>query len=343
MDNMSKKLAPAVKRELKRALFVAVGNDDMSGVRRLLGEGADPDAIDQSDGYTPLNLAIEKRHLDIARVLLEAGAAPVRGIVDNMEEAIEDKNVELVQLLLAHGADPDGGTPKRIRVMRPLMEAARVGSMKIVEVLLAAGADKTLQNEMSYTAMDIAKEKGFPRIAAKLRLPEQRKAKGRRLLSKEDVTAIKRAIQRGSVATVKKLAAGKELDCYLSEMNTSPLVFAIWREQPEIIKTLLELGATISFGTGEFPLEAAARGGDLTLMDLLVGLGADVNQRVPGGATALTSAIQQEKVESVKWLLDHGADPHSKDQMGRTAWDIMLEWEASIGKPSPCRPLLPPP
>ncbi len=338
---MAEKLTPAAKQKLKKALFEAVQNDEVAVVRRLIKQGADPDTIDRSDGYTPLNLAIEKRHLAIARVLLKAGAAPVNGVVDNLVEAIEDKNVELVKLLLSHGADPNGGASKQMRITRPLMEAARVGSMRIVDVLLAANADRTLQNEILQTAADIATESGFPRIAAKLRQPEHKRSKRKKPLGKENARSLKLAIERGSVDVVRKIAEGKDLDCYVEEMNTSPLVYAVWEGKVDVIRVFFDLGASLSYRTGEFPLEAAARGGRLDVMDLLVRLGAEVNQRAPSGATALTSAIKMEEAPAVKWLLDHNADPHGKDPIGRTAWDIMLEWEARVGKSNRCRSVLP--
>ncbi len=338
---MAGKMTPAAKRELNTALFEAVQNNDVAAVRRLIKRGADPDTMNRSDCYTPLNVAIEERHLEIVRVLLEAGATPVKGIVDNLEEAIEDKNVELVKLLLSYGADPNGGAPIASRVTRPLMEAARVGSMKIVEVLLAANADRTLQNEILQTAADIATQSGFPRIAAKLRQPEHKLSKRKKPLGKENAGSLKLAIERGSVDVVRKIAEGKDLDCYVEEMNTSPLVYAVWERKLDVIRVFFDLGASLSYRTGEFPLEAAARGGSLDVMDLLVRLGADVNQRAPSGATALTSAIKMEEAAAVKWLLDHNADPHGKDHVGRTAWDIMLEWEARVGKSNRCRSVLP--
>ncbi len=341
---MAGKMTPAAKRELNTALFEAVQNNDVAAVRRLIKQGADPDTMNRSDCYTPLNVAIEERHLEIVRVLLEAGATSVKGIVDNLEEAITDKNVELVKLLLSYGADPNGGAPASSRVTRPLMEAARVGSMKIVEVLLAAGADKTQQNENLRTAADIANENGFPKIVAKLSPPVAKRSKGKPAFDPAEVRKLKREIERGNVKAVAKLCVGKQLDQdFVSDLRTTPLIFAIWKKNLEVIQAIVEAGASLTFWAGEFPLEAAARGGSLDVMDLLVRLGADVNYRVPHGPTALTSAIEQEQVESVKWLMQHGADPHSKDYMGRTAWDIMLESEASAGKPSPCRPLLSPP
>jgi hypothetical protein len=58
----------------------------------------------------------------------------------------------------------------------------------------------------------------------------------------------------------------------------------------------------------------AARTGDVTKLELLLGQGAIVdNEWVCGGVSgfpALVGAVDALQVESVEWLLEHGADPY---------------------------------
>lgn len=49
--------------------------------------------------------------------------------------------------------------------------------------------------------------------------------------------------------------------------------------------------------------------------------GADVNARYKDGVTALMLAARAGTAESVKVMLDAGADASAKDFSGRTAWD----------------------
>ena len=67
--------------------------------------------IKAKDGIDPLLSAVEKRHLEIARMLLEAGANPNNAhSKDDMwclKQARENYHDEMVELLLKHGArDP---------------------------------------------------------------------------------------------------------------------------------------------------------------------------------------------------------------------------------------------
>jgi len=53
----------------------------------------------------------------------------------------------------------------------PLMGAASAGSVPIVELLLRAGADKTLQSEDGQTARDVALARGHPEQLVQLVSP----------------------------------------------------------------------------------------------------------------------------------------------------------------------------
>ena len=67
--------------------------------------------IKAEDGIDPLLSAVEKRHIEIVTILLEAGAKPNNArSKDDMwclKQARENKHTEMVEILLKHGAkDP---------------------------------------------------------------------------------------------------------------------------------------------------------------------------------------------------------------------------------------------
>ena len=98
-------------------LHTAAQQGNVPEVRRLLAEGADPNAREPGDNTTPLHWAAARRNADIARMLLDAGADP-RGEGDLHElDAIgwasfyhsdestgPDDGGDVVSLLLERGA-----------------------------------------------------------------------------------------------------------------------------------------------------------------------------------------------------------------------------------------------
>jgi uncharacterized protein len=91
-------------------LFAAVGMNHLEAVRLLLAHGAEPNVRD-NEGDSPLRLCMEKEYLEMARLLLLCGAnktihKPVGGGMTALGLAAYWLNVEMVKLLLAHGADP---------------------------------------------------------------------------------------------------------------------------------------------------------------------------------------------------------------------------------------------
>ncbi len=91
------------------SLHLAAFFGGAGAVRALLAAGADPDADDANPFHVrPLHSAVSVRDEDATRALLEAGADPdvrqQRGYTP-LHGAAHNDYVELVELLLAHGAD----------------------------------------------------------------------------------------------------------------------------------------------------------------------------------------------------------------------------------------------
>ena len=116
-----------VQQDEQASLLAAVAEEQPDLVRRLLEQGADPESRGP-DGYTVLMVATKKGH------------------------------GEIVEILLAHGADPNaqearyGGTA--------LMLAAESGNLEIVRALLDVGADVNARAEEGMTALLLTMESG---------------------------------------------------------------------------------------------------------------------------------------------------------------------------------------
>ncbi len=134
--------------------------DDL--IRVLLDAGADPDYPNRFN-WTPLQVASEKGHVSIIRMLLEAGAdihADLRGDGHRaLMRAITYRNREAIVLLLNAGADPklrDNGDRNALN-----RAAYRGGLADIVRLLLSTyGADVDYSNVHGNTALHEASLNG---------------------------------------------------------------------------------------------------------------------------------------------------------------------------------------
>jgi ankyrin repeat protein len=121
-----------------------------------------------SDGWTPLHLAAFFGHAELAKALLERGAAVDSRSTNAMKNtplhaASAGGQLALVELLLEHGANPnatqEGG-------WTALHGAAQAGQREIVEALLAGGADVNVRAGNQQTALDMALMKGHQDVAS---------------------------------------------------------------------------------------------------------------------------------------------------------------------------------
>ncbi|KAI0440067.1 ankyrin repeat-containing domain protein [Xylaria telfairii] len=120
----------------------------------------------------------------------------------------------------------------------------------------------------------------------------------------------------------------------------SPLGLAVFSNQPGIILSLLDAGASIDFPSfvgcvnvldvmendESFVFQAlhiAVHIQNLELVRLLVSHGSDINKSFPDSPTALQIASKQDNLNIVRYLCDHGADinapPNDSESLNATA------------------------
>ena len=106
-------------------LLIAVFMNHIEAARLLLAHGADPNVRDD-EGDSPLRICVQKEYLEMARLLLLCGAnktIPEAGGASGMNAlglAAYWLNIDMVKLLLAHGADPSVEDADRMTVFRIL-------------------------------------------------------------------------------------------------------------------------------------------------------------------------------------------------------------------------------
>ena len=137
----------------------------------LLDRGAAVDAVDIG-GVTALMLASESAHLEIARCLLERGAANVNAAdCDGMTSlmcASQNGHLEIVRFLV----ERDGATVNAAQTddgYTALMWASQMGYLEIVRLLVhRAGLNINAADSHGYTALHLACSGGLEAVAGLL-------------------------------------------------------------------------------------------------------------------------------------------------------------------------------
>ena len=168
------------------ALFAAIcgvlrGSERVSLVRRLLNSGADLNEGRPSPYYpylltTALCVAVEEEDLELVNFLLDAGAegephAVEEGSRSPLQEAARVGTVEMVRLLLRWGAKVN--FPPSRYLGRTALQAAidrDVPGVAMIETLLEAGADINARAGLraGLTCLQAAAIRGYLRIVQKL-------------------------------------------------------------------------------------------------------------------------------------------------------------------------------
>lgn len=110
-----------------------------------------------------------------------------------------------------------------------------------------------------------------------------------------------------------------------SEGDT-PLLMALYRDQPDAVRLLLGAGANpnVRGMEGDSPLRVAVERGDHATAAMLLrcGAGGTIDDAgAPTGASALGIAAKRLDVQMIRLLLQAGADPAARDADGLTAHD----------------------
>jgi ankyrin repeat protein len=166
--------------------FIAVKQDNADVVRNLIQRGFDSNTVD-TNGQFPIILALREPSLNVVSALLEDASlqievrtendesplmlAAFKGLAPQCEQLIArgaDVNKPgwaplhyaatgghtlVVQILLDNHAYIDAASPNG---STPLMMAAMYGTTSVTKLLLEAGADPMLKNELGLSAIDFA-------------------------------------------------------------------------------------------------------------------------------------------------------------------------------------------
>lgn len=131
-------------------LFSAVENGDVGSLERAIRSGGNVNAVD-TDGRPVLVAAVMQRNATIVRILLGEGADPNAkyGELPAIIFATIDPqcDAEILTLLLDSGAQTEW-TDQEVTDLTPILAAANSGSAECFNVLLDAGADPLVLDQI---------------------------------------------------------------------------------------------------------------------------------------------------------------------------------------------------
>lgn len=111
---------------------------------------------------------------------------------------------------------------------------------------------------------------------------------------------------------------------YLNSNDESALMFAVIKGFVPQVQALIARGAYVN-KTGWTPLHYACTQKELSLVELLIESFAYIDAWSPNHTTPLMMAAQYGTDEQVRFLLESGADPTLKNQLGLNAYDFAIQ------------------
>ena len=294
------------------ALLYAARSGCYECVQDLLAAGADIN-LPTPEGVTPLMIALDNEHNDVAKLLIEKGAnlnvwdwwgRTALWVAVDRKAAPGGGGRAGGGGRGGRGGGPGAGFPRGGGA--PGSERPAVSSMEIISTLLNAGVDAN--PEMNFHR---------PNAPARGRFADNQISTG--------TTPLFRGVQNNDVEVIKALL-DKGADPNINTMGYSAFHLAA--------------GAGPSGRGG-----AAGAAPNMQILDLMVQHSADVNAKVSStklysfdvsrenlgnkdafrkdGSTALHEAARAGRTDLVKFLLEHGADPNVLDADGKKPIDLI--------------------
>jgi ankyrin repeat protein len=302
----------------------AAGIGDLERVRELLDQ--DPSLANRASEYiayyhgsgAPLKSAAARGHIDIVRLLLEHGAdpnLPEEGIAPrghSLYAAVANKHYETAKLLLEHGAYPN---PEVESSADALSRAVSNSDQPMIDLLCSYGAARAVHLLAYY---------GDVRTAAAVFAANPALA--------DDPEALANAAGQGQEAFVRLMLRYRP---DLPQHLTFP-AWSVGAETRELNDLLFRHGMHPSQPDWLriTPLHHLARNGDVEKAGLFLEHGADLHARDEDiCSTPLGWAAKYGKTNMVEFLLQHGAKPNSADDPPDLAWP--RRWRGRLGADTP--------
>ncbi|KIW17124.1 hypothetical protein PV08_04315 [Exophiala spinifera] len=341
----------SVDKSASTALMAAIETSFIEGTKLLLKYAADPNLPAGPRNETPLAVAVAETKVELVQLLLTYGANANMSTSDGntlLDMAVTKTSPRrLTELLLIYGSDANG---KSNRGETPLFVAIQAGRLDLMQLLLDHGADPNLPGPKHPLWPATYFPKGLQLLLSRGATFKRCPGILELATSINNIESVTTLIRAGVDINAKKDGTYTPLCTAIRDNRTElvslllasgadpnepaaeyPAFKCVTHHRTHLLPQLVAAGSDLHKPKGIIE-KAVAHNNKDALMYLLE-QGVSANDRTPEGYTALTTAIREAKADFVDILLAHDADPGIRGQ----DWPICM----AVKQPAILKKLLP--
>ena len=267
-----------------------------------------------------------ERYTEMVKMFLNAGSDP--NIKNERDESLLYiscllDNIPLIKLLLSAGANVEEGAGGDNVYQTPLALACEDVDLKIMKILLDAGADPNNYKEESLISWVIGSDEPISKKILGLRLLLDAGTDLNKINDYGNIDwSFNQVVQDDDNVDIVKLLLENGLNPNNEKYFRNSLYIASENGALENIKVLINAGADIDlespyYNLGKTALIIASQNNNLDIVELLLDAGANPNKQDIEGNTPLFISLEEDVSENIiQILLEAGADPYIKNNNG---------------------------